>query len=163
MAEASVRIVPSQRHAALLAEQVARLRQEGPVILVSFMRTCDHWRKELGAGEDLFFVDVTGHGPPGIAFGVDVHYVDSPVKLELVALVLDRVVRRLGGGQIVIDDLGTACMVNNVGATVEFAHLLINRSRQQGCPLHLFLSDAASPALADALRGLAVDSTETLA
>lgn len=85
----------------------------------------------------MFFVDATGFGPPGIAFGPDVFYVDSPVKLEKIAMVIRRLCKRFTNPHVLIDCINGLVDVNGPEPTIEYVHYLVNQSAQDGADIDL--------------------------
>lgn len=142
--DARVLQVAPAEHRERLAAHVQHLRKETAVIFVCHAHTAEQWRELIGAGEDVFYIDATGHGPPGISYGPDVHYIDSPVKLELTALVMERVCRRLGSAHVVLEDLAACAAITGPEPTLEFTHLLVNRNRQKGRGIDFVLTDGPS-------------------
>lgn len=141
--------VPLDRQRDAVTAHVQSMRRERAVVFLCFVDTADQWRRRLGAGDNLFFVDATGHGPPGLRFGPDVLYVDSAVKLELIAMFLERACKRFEAPCVVLEDLAATGAISGIEPTLEFTHLLVNRYGQRDGGIHIFLSDGPT---ADRMR-----------
>lgn len=132
--------LPTERSTDALAHHVQELRREGKnIILVTVARPAESLRGLLGDGPDMYFIDATGHMPAGIAFGPDVFYVDSPMKLEKIQLVMQRLVQRLDAPHILLYHLNVLRDYNGDAATGEFVHRLANQTMRDGIPLDLML------------------------
>ena len=140
--EARVVEVPRQGAFAAAMKHAAALRADGlNLIYLSVARPVEEVRAKLGDGAAMHVVDATGSRGHGVAFGPDVFYVDSPVKLEKMAMVLRRLTTRHDRPHVVVDSLNGIRDYNGVPATLEFAHFLCNQATAGGVPIDLVVHD----------------------
>lgn len=141
----SVRLVTTgkARHTEALAALLGQL--EGPIVLVSLARPHATLMPDLEAkGIDtsrIFTVDATGQSVVQ-AFGPTAFFIDSPTRLERIAMIAGKSLARAGAGaHLVLDTYPFVVNYNGQGAAVEFCHLLATRCRTSGNPLHIISGD----------------------
>lgn len=75
------------------------------VLLITPTRPAARLRNALGAGHDLFFLDATARGPPGVRFEPDAMYTDPQDGMDGLMQAIDRILPRIHASAVVVEDL----------------------------------------------------------
>lgn len=134
------------RHVEGLAAHLRTLPPE--TVLISLVRPLPVLLDRLAALDcphgDLYVIDATGHAHNVDAFRPSAFFIDSPTKLEKIALVARKVLeRRPPGTPLVLDDFQFVVQYNGPAVAQEFIHLLANQCRTRNVPLDILTTGPA--------------------
>lgn len=126
-------------------ESVRQLVQEHldngtPVVWVSFNRPYEALKRIMGDQPNLMYVDATGSNPTGLKFLDDACFVESPVLLEVIALRIRLLRRRMPKARIIIDSASQIALYTNMAQMAEFMHHLANECRRDDVPLDIIVA-----------------------
>lgn len=148
---------------------VRALQRAGPVVLVLAERPYASWQDGLlAAGVDLDALGVldiatSQSNVRAAEGGRQVEFLASPTMLELAAMRIERMAKRIQAHAVVIDSLGMVAFHNGADVTLAFLHYLVGRLGVANAVLELIVrDDPDGRLLAQRLSGL-VDSHQDLA
>ncbi len=136
----AARVQEVTRHETVRQLVQRHLDDGASVIWVSFNRPYEALKRSMGTQPALMYIDATGSNPTGLKFLDDACFVESPVLLEVIALRMRLLRRRMPEARIVLDSASQIALYTGMAQMAEFVHHLANDCRRDGVPLDIIVA-----------------------